>query len=118
MAIDSEQRRLFAACSRNATLVVFDLESHRVITSMRIGRGPHSVAFDGALHRIYCAGKAGRLTVVQQDGPNAYRRLDEVHTHYGVHTLALDPVSHRVFVGLRKPFCEPQDQCLLSDDSE
>jgi DNA-binding beta-propeller fold protein YncE len=108
MAIDSEQRRLFAVCSRNATLVVFDLESHRVITSMRIGGGPDSVAFDGALHRIYCAGKAGRLTVVQQDSPNAYRLLDEIHTHYGAHTLALDPVSHRVFVAYASLFANPR----------
>src|SRR4029077_8752198 len=99
MAINSEQRRLFAVCSRNATLVVFDLESHRVITSLRIGGGPDSVAFDGTLHRIYSAGRAGRLTVIQQDGPNAYRVLDEIRTHYGAHTLVLDPVSHRVFVG-------------------
>src|SRR4029077_5381346 len=34
MAIDAEQRRLFAVCSGNAKLVVFDLESHRVITSL------------------------------------------------------------------------------------
>src|ERR1700730_17228251 len=33
MAIDSEQRRLFAVCSGNAMLVVFDLATHRVITS-------------------------------------------------------------------------------------
>src|SRR6267143_1182003 len=32
MAIDSEQRRLFTVCSANASLVVFDLETHRVIT--------------------------------------------------------------------------------------
>jgi len=108
MAIDSERRRLFAVCSRNATLVVFDLESHRVITSLRIGGGPDSVAFDGALHRIYCAGKAGRLTVVQQDGPNAYRVLDEIHTHYGAHTLALDPVSHRVFVAYASLLANPR----------
>ena len=108
MAIDSEQRRLFAVCSRNATLVVFDLESHRVITSLKIGGGPDSVAFDGTLHRIYSAGKAGRLTVVQQDGPNAYRVLDEIRTHYGAHTLVLDPVSHRVFVGYAGLFAHPR----------
>src|SRR5712671_7873516 len=73
MAIDSEQRRLFAVCSRNATLVVFDLESHRVITSLKIVGGPDSIAFDGTLHRIYSAGKAGRLTVIQQNDPNTYR---------------------------------------------
>ena len=108
MAIDSEQRRLFAVCSGNATLVVFDLESHRVITSLKIGGGPDSVAFDGTLHRIYSAGKAGRLTVVQQDGPNAYRVLDEIRTHYGAHTLVLDPVSHRVFVGYASLFAHPR----------
>jgi DNA-binding beta-propeller fold protein YncE len=108
MAIDSEQRRLFAVCSRNATLVVFDLESHQIITSLKVGGGPDSIAFDGTLHRIYCAGKAGRLTVIQQDGPNAYRLLDEIHTHYGAHTLALDPVSHRVFVAYASLFAKPR----------
>ena len=108
MAIDSEQRRLFAVCSRNATLVVFDLESHRVITSLKIGGGPDSVAFDGTFHRIYCAGKAGRLTVIQQDGPNAYRVLDEIHTHYGAHTLAVDPLSHKVFVAYASLFAHPR----------
>ena len=108
MAIDSEQRRLFAVCSRNAMLVVFDLESHGVITSLKIGGGPDSVAFDGTLHRIYSAGKAGRLTVIQQDGPNAYRVLDEIRTHYGAHTLVLDPVSHKVFVGYASLFAHPR----------
>jgi DNA-binding beta-propeller fold protein YncE len=108
MAVDAQQRRLFAVCSRNATLVVFDLESHCVIASLKIGGGPDSVAFDGTLHRIYSAGKAGRLTVIQQDDPNAYRVLDEIHTHYGAHTLALDPVSHRVFVGYASLFAHPR----------
>jgi len=108
MAIDAGQRRLFAVCSRNATLVVFDLESHRVIASLKIGGGPDSVAFDGTLHRIYSAGKAGRLTVIQQDGPNAYRVLDEIRTHYGAHTLVLDPVSHLVFVGYASLFAHPR----------
>src|SRR6267378_1175182 len=108
MAIDSERRRLFAVCSRNATLVVFDLESHRVITSLKIGGGPDSVAFDRTLHRIYSAGKAGRLTIIQQDDSNAYRVLDEIHTHYGAHTLVLDPVSHRVFVGYASLFAHPR----------
>ena len=113
MAIDSEQRRLFAVCSRNAMLVVFDLESHRVITSLKIGGGPDSVAFDGSLHRIYSAGKAGRLTVIHQDGPNKYRVLDEIRTHYGAHTLVLDPVSHRVFVGYASLFAHPRI-CVFS----
>jgi hypothetical protein len=25
--------------------------------------------------------------------------VDEIQTHYGAHTLTVDPVSHQVFVG-------------------
>jgi DNA-binding beta-propeller fold protein YncE len=108
MAIDSVQRRLFAVCSGNATLVVFDLERHRVITSLGIGGGPDSVAFDPGLHRIYTAGRAGEMTVIQQDRPDNYRVLDEIHTHYGAHTLTLDPVSHRVFVAYASFLAHPR----------
>jgi len=108
MAIDSEQRRLFAVCSGNATLVVVDLETHRVITALKIGGGPDSVAFDPALRRIYSAGKAGILSVIQQDSPDAYRVLDEIRTHYGAHTLTVDPVSHKVFVAYASLLAHPR----------
>jgi DNA-binding beta-propeller fold protein YncE len=108
MAIDSSQRRLFAVCSGNAKLVVFDLEKHRVITSLKIGGGPDSVALDLPSHRIYAAGKAGQLTVIQQDGPDSYRVLDEIHTHYGAHTLAVDPVSHKVFMAYASLLAHPR----------
>jgi DNA-binding beta-propeller fold protein YncE len=108
MAIDSEQRRLFAVCSGNAKLVVVDLETRRVITSLQIGGGPDSVALDRTFHRIYSAGKAGQLTVIQQDSPNVYRVLEEVHTHYGAHTLAVDPISHRVYVAYASLFAHPR----------
>jgi DNA-binding beta-propeller fold protein YncE len=108
MAIDSEQRRLFAVCKGNAKLVVFDLETHRVITSLGIGGGPDSVAFDQGVHRIYAAGKAGKMTVIEQDGPDNYRVLDEIQTHYGAHTLTVDPVSHKVFVAYASLFVPPR----------
>ncbi|MBW4028727.1 MAG: hypothetical protein HIU93_15235 [Acidobacteria bacterium] len=98
MAIDAKLRRLFSVCADSANLVVFDLDAHRVVTSMKIGGGADSVAFDPALRRIYSAGRSGELTVIQQDGADSYRILDRIHTHYGAHTLAVDPVSHKVFV--------------------
>jgi hypothetical protein len=108
MAIDSEQRRLYAVCSHNATLVVFDLDKHQVITSLKIGGGPDSIAFDATLHRIYAAGKSGKFDVVQQDGPDRYRLLDQISTHYGAHTLVVDPATHQVFVGYASLFNHPR----------
>jgi DNA-binding beta-propeller fold protein YncE len=108
MAIDSKQRRLFSVCSANAMLVVLDLDTHRVITSLKTGGGPDSLAFDPILHRIYIAARAGTFTVIQQDGPNEYRVLDQIRTHYGAHTLTVDPVTHKVYVAYASLFTDPR----------
>jgi DNA-binding beta-propeller fold protein YncE len=98
MAIDSAHRRLFSVCSGNAMLVVFDLARHRLIAAIPIGNRPDSVAFDPLLRRIYTAGVGGKLTVIQQNNPDSYQVLENISTHYGAHTLALDPETHKVYV--------------------
>jgi DNA-binding beta-propeller fold protein YncE len=98
MAIDSARRRLFSVCSGNAMLVVFDLARHRLIAAIPIGNRPDSVAFDPLLRRIYTAGVGGKLTVIQQISPDSYQVLENISTHYGAHTLALDPKTHKVYV--------------------
>lgn len=108
MAIDTTNRRLFIACSTNAKVAVFNLASHRVATTLPIGPNPDSIAFDASLRRLYSAGRAGVTTVVQQDTPDSYRVIDNVHTHYGAHTLAVDPVTHRVYIGYASLFVEPR----------
>jgi DNA-binding beta-propeller fold protein YncE len=98
MAIDSEARRLFSVCSGNAVLVVFDLTRHVVIATIPIGSRPDSVAFDPLLRRIYTAGVGGKLTIIQQENPDAYQVLENISTHYGAHTLVVDPATHKVYV--------------------
>jgi YVTN family beta-propeller protein len=99
MAIDEAARRLFIGCSKSSTLIVFDLDSHNVTAAIPIGGGPDSVAFDAALHRIYTAGKAGVMTVIQQSAPDTYKVLDSIELHYGAHTLVVDPATSNVYVG-------------------
>jgi DNA-binding beta-propeller fold protein YncE len=108
MAIDEVQRRLFIACSGNALLAVFDLNTHRVIASLPIGGGPDSVAFDPALHRIYTTGKAGVLVVVHQDTPDTYHVLDSIKLHYGAHTLTVDPRTHALYVAYASLLVPPR----------
>jgi DNA-binding beta-propeller fold protein YncE len=108
MAIDPPDRRLFVVCSGNALLVVFSLDSRRVTTSVPIGGGPDSVAFDAALRRLYATGRSGVLTVIQQDGPDAYHQLDRISLHFGAHTLAVDPATHAVYVGYASLLVAPR----------
>ncbi len=108
IALDLARRRLFAVCSKNALLVVMDLASHKLVASLPIGGGPDSVAYDPTLQRVYATGKSGVLSVIQQQGPNVYRTLDTVKLHYGAHTLAIDPASHRLYVAYASLILPPR----------
>jgi DNA-binding beta-propeller fold protein YncE len=99
MAIDAADRRLFIACGKSAKLAIFDLGRHRVVASVPVGLGPDSVAYDPELHRIYVTGLFGRLSVVNQAAGDTYHVVDSIYLHFNAHTLAVDPATHRLFVG-------------------
>jgi DNA-binding beta-propeller fold protein YncE len=99
IAIDDANRRLFIACGKSAKLAIFDLNLHRIIASIPVGLGADSVAYDPELRRIYVAGLFGVLTVVNQATADAYHVLDSNYLHFNAHTLAIDPVTHKLFVG-------------------
>jgi DNA-binding beta-propeller fold protein YncE len=104
MALDEVRRRLFVVCAGNAMLAVFDLDARKVSSLLSIGGGPDSVAYDAELRRIYTTGKAGVLTIIRQDNPDTYHILDSVKLHYGAHTLAVDPDTHRLYVAYASLF--------------
>lgn len=105
-AIDVENRRLFIACSGNATLVVVSLDTNSVVASTTIGEQADSVAYDPQLKRIYTTGRPGILAVTQQESADSYRDIGRIGLEYGAHTLAVDPLTHRVYVGYVSLFTE------------
>lgn len=108
IAIDPAGDRLFVVCSGNSKLVVLDVSSRRVIAVISVGGGPDAVAFDSSLHRIYVTGRSGNLSVILQSSPDAYRVLDLIHLHYGAHTLAVDPATHRLFTAYASLLIPPR----------
>jgi YVTN family beta-propeller protein len=108
LAIDVSLRRAFIGCGKNALLVVFDLERDRVVASLKIGSGPDAVAFDPGLKRIYATGLGGQVSVTAQLGANSYKNLDIVSTHFAAHTLAVDPRTHKLYVGYASLVVSPR----------
>ena len=108
MAIDEQNRQLFIGCSGNSRLAVFDMEKHRVVTSVPVGGGPDSVAYDAPLHRIYVTGRAGDLCVVDRENDGAFDVVEKISLHFGAHTLAVDPASHRLYVAYASLFIAPR----------
>jgi DNA-binding beta-propeller fold protein YncE len=108
MAIDEPAHQAFIGCGGNSRLAVFDLEQHRVVTSIPVGGGPDSVAYDAVFNRIYVTGRAGDLSVVERDSNGALATLDTIPMHYGAHTLAVDPDSHNLYVAYASLFIGPR----------
>jgi YVTN family beta-propeller protein len=97
LALDAANHRLFSTCG-NKKLIVLNADTGAVVTSLPIGAGVDGAGYDPALHRVYSANGVGTMTVIQQDSPNQYHVLENAPTHFGGHSLVIDPATHRVYV--------------------
>lgn len=97
MALDPKHRRAFLSCEGNNRLTVFNLDTHKPIAYLHMAPGADVVKYDPGLRRIYVACFSGAISVFHEDGPDHYRKLQDFPVQYKVHSLAVDPVTHRVY---------------------
>jgi DNA-binding beta-propeller fold protein YncE len=97
MTLDAEHHRAFLSCEENNLMTVFDLDKHEAIAYLPMADGPDVIKFDPGLGRIYAACYSGAISVFQQDDPQHYRKLEDFKVQHAVHSLAVDPETHRVY---------------------
>jgi YVTN family beta-propeller protein len=95
LAIDAATDRLFAGC-HNAKMAIVDGRTGKVLAAPAIGKGNDATAYDPELKRAYASNGEGTMTVI--DGNAPYAVLQTVQTMPRARTMALDPVSHQVFL--------------------
>lgn len=113
MALDPTGRRAFLPCGNNNLLTVFDLDRHRSIAHIPMPEGADDVAFDPGLKRIYVPCESGAILVVQEDDPDHFRKLEDFPVQKGVHTLALDVETHRVYTPEQEENGRPVSRMLV-----
>ncbi len=97
LAIDRKNRRLFAGC-HNRLMAVMDADSGRVVTTLPIGAGVDGIAFDPGSGLAFSSNGEGTLTVVREESPERFTLMGNVPTKRGARTLALDEVTHRIYL--------------------
>lgn len=97
LALDAADHRLFSSCG-NRKLVVMNTETGAIVAVLPIGAGVDGAGYDPDLRRVYSANGVGTMTVIQQESPDQYRVLENAPTHFGGHSLVVDPATHRVYV--------------------
>lgn len=98
LAIDPEHHILFSGC-RNKLMVIMDADSGKVLASEPIGEGVDATRFDAGTGYAFASnGGTGDLTIIHEDSPTTFHVVESVKTEMGARTMALDPMTHEVFL--------------------
>ena len=97
MAIDSEHHRAFLLCGQTHNLTVFSLDGHKAIAHFPIPAGADVVKFDAGNGRAYAACSSGAISIVQEDDPDHFRKIEDFPVQKLMHSHAVNPSTHRVY---------------------
>jgi DNA-binding beta-propeller fold protein YncE len=100
MAFDAATHRLFLGCD-NKLMVMMDSTNGKVIYSVPIGEGVDSNWFDPQTKLAFSSnGESGTITIAHEESPSLLKTVQTLKTHRGGRTMALDPVTHTIYVSV------------------
>jgi DNA-binding beta-propeller fold protein YncE len=99
LLVASSLRVAFAACrgSGGPTLVVVDLRARRQMQTLPLPPDIDVLAFDPGLQRLYAAAETGTVVVFAVGTEQAVTELGRGFVGPNAHSVAVDPVTHRVY---------------------
>lgn len=106
LLIDPQDRLAFIACEGNDKLLVFDMDSKRVIRSFDVGSDPDVLAFDTISKTLYVAGEAGVVAMFSVKGAEV-SKIGEGRIGPNAHIVAVDPTTHRAYFPLKNVGGQP-----------
>lgn len=98
LAIDTDAHRLFVSCV-NQVMTIVNSENGAVVSTVPIGRGTDSAAFDPRRKLIFSSnGVDGTITVIHEVNPSTFVPAGEIKTQVTGRTMDIDPETGRLFV--------------------
>jgi DNA-binding beta-propeller fold protein YncE len=95
LAIDTKNRRLFAACDK--VIAVMNADTGKVVATPAIGGDPDGNGYDPGTGLIFASCREGLVSVIHQDSADKYTPMGNITTQFGTRTMTLDPKTHHVF---------------------
>jgi DNA-binding beta-propeller fold protein YncE len=97
MAIDATSHRLFIGCA-NKLMVMMDSEKGRAIATVPIDEGAGGNAFDAGTGLAFTSCGKGTVIIVREETPDKLAVVQTLMTQPGARTMALDPVTHKIYL--------------------
>jgi DNA-binding beta-propeller fold protein YncE len=96
LGYDPKAHRLFSAC--NKQVVVLDARNGKVLATVPSGAGSDGLVLDESRHLAFVSnGRDGTMTVIRTDAPTL-TAATPVPTALGARTIALDPITHHLYL--------------------
>jgi YVTN family beta-propeller protein len=97
LSIDTQHRRLFAACQ--GEMGVVDADSGTVVATVPTGAGTDATRYDPNSGLAFASnGRDATLTVVHEDDPNHFTLVQNAATRPGARTMEIDPQNGDVYL--------------------
>jgi len=101
MAIDTTNHRLFVG--GEGRMVMIDAQTGKVASSVDTCKGSDSSWYDPGTKLAFSSCGDGVTTVSRVDGPTKLTVVQSITTANRSKTMALDPASHKLYIGGAKP---------------
>src|SRR5260370_35590328 len=76
-----------------------DADSGKVLQTFPIGDGVDTNIYEPETGLLFTATREGTLHVFHEDTPGKFSVVETVKTEFGARNMALDPKTHRLFIG-------------------
>jgi DNA-binding beta-propeller fold protein YncE len=96
IAFDREHNLIFYAF--DGRMIVSDAITQQELAVIAIGNHPGSLLYDPSTALLYCANGEGTVSIIRQLEATGYKPEQTLQTQTGSRTLAMDPVTKKLYV--------------------
>ncbi len=102
MAMDSVHHRLFVGYRFPPRLKVFDSQTMKIITTLKIDHDADDIYYDTQKKQLYISCGGGYLEVIRQETPDTYKLQDRIKTAEGARTSLYVPQQKYFYLAVPK----------------
>lgn len=97
LAYDAGSQRLFVGC-RDSSLAIVNALTGKVVAHQQTCSGVDAGSFDPDNKLVFISCSEGVISVIHEISPDFYELIDSVKTQLWARTMALDPVTKKIYL--------------------
>jgi len=115
MAFDQKNNLILSACE--GRMAVIDSRTGKEVTTFATADAVDGNGFDAATGYAFASSRTGVLTVAHEDAPGKFTVVQTLQTQPSGRTMALDPVTHHVYVPVASTTPGPNGRAQIAPNT-